>query len=132
MRPASWSSQKPLRTAVSHVTAATVLGVCLALVSSPSLAEKPAPGPKTPNVKDKTAGACTQITPSVISEAFGYKHVVTLRNSCDKPVECQVWTDVDPTPRQVVRAEKGESVEIITRIGSPATEFKAFKECRLL
>jgi hypothetical protein len=96
------------------------------------LAEKPGSSPKPPTAKDKAAAACTQATSSVISEAFGYKHVVTLRNSCDKPVECQVWTDVDPTPRQVVRAEKGESVEIITRIGSPATEFKAFKECRLL
>lgn len=134
MRPASWSSPKLSRAAVSRVTAATLLGLCLALVgvSSSSLAEKPGSSPKPPTAKDKAAAACTQATPSVISEAFGYKHVVTLRNGCDKPVECQVWTDVDPTPRHVLRADKGESVEVITRIGSPATEFKAFKECRLL
>jgi hypothetical protein len=58
--------------------------------------------------------------------------VVTLRNGCDKPVECQIWTDVDPTPRQVVQASKGETVEVVTRIGAPGNEFKALKECRFL
>jgi hypothetical protein len=117
------------------VGAITIAG---ALWCSPSWAEKPAqkpppaPAPDQQPAKDKSAGSCTQVNASVISEAYGYKHVVSLRNGCDKPVECQVWTDVDPTPRHVLRAGKGETVEVITRIGSPAREFKALKECRYL
>jgi hypothetical protein len=68
----------------------------------------------------------------VVSEAYGYKHVVSLRNGCERPVECQVWTDVDPTPRNVLRAQKGETIQIVTRIGSPASDFKALKECRYM
>jgi hypothetical protein len=103
-----------------------------AFYGSPAVAEKPAPPPRAPadkSGKDKTPAVCTQVTGSVISEAYGYKHVVSVRNGCDKPVECQVWTDVDPT-RNVVQANPGETVQVITRIGSPASEFKALKECR--
>jgi hypothetical protein len=70
------------------------------------------------------------VTGSVRAEAYGYKHVVSLRNGCDKPVDCEVWTDADPTPRQVLRAAPGETVEVVTRIGSPASEVSAQKECK--
>src|SRR3954466_4828896 len=60
----------------------------------------------------KTPGACALVTGSVRSEGIGYKHIVTLHNTCDKPVECQVWTDVDPEPRSSLRAGPGESVEV--------------------
>ena len=64
------------------------------------------------------------------AEAYGYKHVVTLRNGCDKPIECDVWTDVDPSPRHHLRAAPGETVEVVTRVGSPASQVSADKECR--
>jgi hypothetical protein len=97
-------------------------------------AQKPPPAPPTEErpSKDKTPANCTQVSASVVSEAYGYKHVVSLRNGCERPVECQVWTDVDPTPRNVLRAQKGETVEIVTRIGSPASDFKALKECKYI
>jgi hypothetical protein len=126
---------------LAGLVAAVTIG---ALWCSPSSAEKPPlkppaqkpPPPESPPLeqpaKDKSPGSCTQVSANVISEAYGYKHVVSLRNGCDKPVECQVWTDVDPSPRHVLRAAKGALVEAITRIGSPAREFKAFKECRYL
>lgn len=95
-------------------------------------ARKPAPAPEERPSKDKTPANCTHVSASVISEAYGYRHVVTLRNACDRPVECQVWTDVDPAPRHALRAQKGETVQIVTRIGSPASDFKALKECRYI
>ena len=105
---------------------------CACLVSEvtlPTQAQppaKPAPKPAAP----KGPGACASVKGSVRAEAFGYKHVVTLFNGCDKPVECEVWTDVDPTPRQLLYAASGESVEVITRIGSPAFEVTAHSECK--
>jgi hypothetical protein len=80
----------------------------------------------------KSPAACVSVTASVRSEAYGYTHLVVLRNGCEKPVECQVWTDVDPTPRRTLRAAPGESSEIVTRIGSPASAVTAFKECRFI
>jgi hypothetical protein len=117
--------------------------LCSTALYGTARADKPAPTPppKGPTVpaetpapakpaKDKSPATCADVVASTMSEAFGYKHIVTLRNGCDKPVECQVWTDVDPTPRHVLTADKGEMVDVVTRIGSPASAFKAFKECR--
>jgi hypothetical protein len=89
---------------------------------------KPAPARPAP----KTPALCAVVSASVRAEAFGYKHVVSLRNGCDRPVECQVWTDVDPEPRQTMRAAPGETSEVVTRIGSPASAVSASKECRFL
>ena len=101
----------------------------VSLLSQNALSQaKPAPTRPAP----KTPALCAVVTASVRSEAFGYKHVVTLRNGCDRPVECQVWTDVDPEPRTAMRAAPGETSEIVTRIGSPASAVSASKECRFL
>jgi hypothetical protein len=96
---------------------------------APGKPSKPAPNkPAGPAVK--TPGNCAQVTAGTRMEPFGFTHVVTLRNGCDKPVTCDVWTDVDPTPRQTLSAAPGESVDVVTRIGSPASAVTAFKECR--
>lgn len=110
-----------------------LLGVsCACLVSdfTPPLRAQPPPAKPAPRPLPKGPSACASVKGSVRSEAFGYKHVVTLFNGCDKPVECQVWTDVDPTPRQQLSAAPGETVEVITRIGSPAFEVTAHSECK--
>jgi hypothetical protein len=88
---------------------------------------KPAPAKPAPA---KGPGACASVKGTVRAEAFGYKHIVTLFNGCDKAVECQIWTDVDPSPRQLLTAAPGESVEVVTRIGSPAFEVTAHSECK--
>ena len=80
----------------------------------------------------RTPATCVTVSASVRAEAYGYKHVVTLRNGCDRPVVCQVWTDVDPEPRNSLQAAPGESSEVVTRIGSPASAVTASKECRFL
>jgi hypothetical protein len=105
---------------------------CACLVSgfTPAARALPAQVKPAPKPAPKGPGVCASVKGSVRSEAFGYKHVVTLFNGCDKPVECQVWTDVDPTPRQQLSAAPGETVEVITRIGSPAFEVTAHSECK--
>jgi hypothetical protein len=139
MRPVSSSGKAKVRVFTSLACAA----LAAAFAVEPSAAQtpkppaqkpvpQPAPSPEDRPIKDKTPANCTHVSASVVSEAYGYKHVVSLRNGCERPVECQVWTDVDPTPRNVLRAQKGETIQIVTRIGSPASDFKALKECRYM
>src|SRR5688572_5291411 len=45
--------------------------------------KRPAPEPEQPG-KSKTPGACATVLGSVRAEAYGYTHVVSLRNACDK------------------------------------------------
>jgi hypothetical protein len=74
-------------------------------------------------------GDCAQVTASASFKGDGYRHIVTLTNNCQRAVSCEVWTDVDPTPRHVIQAKPGKSAEVITRNGSPASEVHAGKLC---
>ena len=74
-------------------------------------------------------GDCATVTAAAIFKGDGYRHVVTLTNSCQRAVACEVWTDVDPTPHYTVQAKPGKSADVITRNGSPATEVHAGKVC---
>ena len=93
-----------------------------------ALATAQAEGPAAPKKPD--ANECAQVTASVRAEAYGYTHIVTLKNACDKPVSCEVWTDVDPSPRKLLKAAPGESDFVVTRRGSPARAVEASKDCR--
>ncbi len=62
--------------------------------------------------------------------AFAYKHVVIVTNRCDVTLQCQVWTDVDPSPKQSVTVGPKGTGEVIVRNNSPARAFKAFGECK--
>lgn len=126
---------------MKRVLGGIVLVAALSLpgaVALPGAAQAPAPkpapnkpGPSKPSPpSSKTPGNCAQATAGTRMEAYGFTHVVTLRNGCDKPIACEVWTDVDPTPRHTLRAAPGETVEVVTRLGSPASAVTAFKECR--
>jgi len=75
-------------------------------------------------------GDCASVTASARFKAYGYTHIVTLSNSCQRAVSCEVWTDVDPTPRVTLQAKPGQSAEVVTRNGSPASEVHAGKLCR--
>ena len=74
-------------------------------------------------------GDCAAVTANAIFKGDGYRHVVTLTNSCPRAVSCEVWTDVDPTPHYTLAAKPGKSAEVITRNGSPATAVRADKVC---
>jgi hypothetical protein len=62
--------------------------------------------------------------------ALAYKHVVIVTNRCEIELQCQVWTDVDPEPRQSLTVGPKGTGEIIVRATSPARSFKAFGECK--
>jgi len=62
--------------------------------------------------------------------ALAYKHIVIVTNRCDITLQCEVWTDVDPSPRQSVSVEPKGSAEVLVRAVSPARAFKAFGECK--
>ena len=62
--------------------------------------------------------------------ALGYNHVVIVSNRCAAALQCEVWTDVDPTPRLPVSVAPKGSAEAVCRVGSPARAFKAFGECK--
>ena len=74
-------------------------------------------------------GDCASVTASARYRAIGYTHVVTLNNTCQRAVACEVWTDVDPSPHYTLQAKPGKSAEVITRSGSPASEVHAEKLC---
>ena len=62
--------------------------------------------------------------------ALAYKHVVIVTNRCEIELQCEVWTDVDPSPRQPVSVGPKGTGEVIVRATSPARSFKAFGECK--
>jgi hypothetical protein len=62
--------------------------------------------------------------------ALAYKHVVIVTNRCDVTLQCQVWTDVDPSPKQSTTVGPKGTSETIIRNNSPARVFKAFGECK--
>jgi hypothetical protein len=103
--------------------ASTVLTLA-ALASAPANAEPVRDAPAGP------ANDCATVKSEARYIGYGYYHVVILKNGCSKPVTCEVWTDVDPTPRQTVTAKPGETAEVVTRRGSPAREFKADRSCK--
>ncbi len=62
--------------------------------------------------------------------ALAYKHVVIVTNRCEVTLQCEVWTDVDPTPRHSVSVEASGTAEVLVRNNSPSRAFKAFGECK--
>lgn len=62
--------------------------------------------------------------------ALAYKHIVIVTNRCDISLQCEVWTDVDPSPKQSVSVGPKGTGEVIVRGNSPSRVFKAFGECK--
>jgi len=62
--------------------------------------------------------------------AYGYDHLVHLRNGCDVSASCRVSTDVTPEEQQVEVAS-GARVTVVTRRGSPARAFTPRVACEL-
>lgn len=116
-----------------------VLGLLACLCAQPVAAADKKPGTKRPDRKPAapaapagtvpSADSCTEVQGTARYEAYGYTHVVALKNNCEKPVTCALWTDVDPEPRTTVQVAPRESIEIVTRKGSPAREVTGLKSC---
>ena len=81
---------------------------------------------------DPNAGQkdCYDVRGEARYRALGYNHVVIVSNRCSKAIACEVWTNVDPTPRHPLQVAAGSSNEISTRLGSPASAFSAYAECK--
>ena len=62
--------------------------------------------------------------------ALAYKHVVIVTNRCEIELQCEVWTDVDPEPKQPLSVGPKGTGEVIVRAVSPARSFKAYGECK--
>jgi hypothetical protein len=121
-------NHKPANRSRLFARAAVPLALALCTSAAVALAADKKP-PPTAVVKPPAADSCAEAHGSVRLEPYGYTHVATLKNNCMRPVECAVWTNVDPEPRTTVRAQPGESVDVITRRGSPAREVSAMKSC---
>lgn len=63
--------------------------------------------------------------------ADAYNHFVRVDNRCDRRARCRVATNVNPEV-QTVEVAAGQSVEVITFRGSPASEFTPRVTCELL
>jgi len=109
-------------TAISMALTGTLPGASGAMSSAradDSEPKKPAPDVST----------CAKVTGSAPYQGYGYTHLVELKNTCGKPVECRVWTNVDPE-KLTLSAKPGETVSIATRKGSPSRDFTAQSECK--
>ncbi len=91
----------------------------LALLASFALAA-PAWADKTP--------ACVRWSQETVHAGIGYNHVVSIENTCDRPVTCTVSTDVAPEPIRVSVPGK-QRVDLTTFRGSPASTFRAKVAC---
>lgn len=72
---------------------------------------------------------CVHATAIARYGAMAYDHWVHVENTCPNTVRCTVHTDVNPTPTSI-ELEAGQSRDVATFHGSPATAFVATVECR--
>lgn len=117
----------------------SVLGVLAAVAlpllfgSGPSAAERePAPladaGPDA--AKPPPYPPCVKVQSQAIFSGSGYDHVVSIENGCERDADCTVSTDVSEETLSV-SVPAGESRDVVTYRGSPASEFKATVKCTL-
>jgi hypothetical protein len=79
---------------------------------------------------DAGASGCVQSWPEARMQAYGYNHIVHLRNACAVAADCVVTTDVNPEPTRVALDPKSET-EVNTYLGSPARVFTPKVACTM-
>ena len=103
----------------------TSLPVGLALIAlSLGLAGSPASDARAMEV------GCYKITAKAIKMADGYKHEVTVDNQCEYWLQCEVWTNVNPTPAISVTIGPKASESAQTAVGSSTDEVTGYGSCR--
>lgn len=75
-----------------------------------------------------TRPSCVSVSAEARMQAYGFDHVVAVRNGCAQPVTCSVSTSVNSSPT-VVQLGPGASQETLTWRGSPASVFTANVDC---
>ena len=81
-------------------------------------------------VVDAGASSCIQSWPEARMQAYGYNHIVHLRDTCAVAADCVVTTDVNPDPTRVSVDAKSET-EVNTYLGSPARVFTPTVTCTM-
>jgi hypothetical protein len=81
--------------------------------------------PAKPAAKD-----CIVSWPEARMQAYGYNHIVHVKDVCDAPADCVITTDVNPEPTKLAVPAKSEA-EINTFLGSPARVFTPKVVCTM-
>lgn len=110
----------------------------MARVALPLASTSPAPNPTATALErparlaaSATASpACVSARAEVRYANYGYDHYVVVTNGCATLARCEVTTDVAPAAASL-SVPPGESRELLTFRGSPASEFHAKVGCRL-
>jgi hypothetical protein len=77
-----------------------------------------------------TAKDCIESWPEARMQAYGYNHIVHVRDLCDVGADCVITTDVNPEPTKLSVAAKSEA-EVNTWLGSPARVFTPKVACTM-
>jgi hypothetical protein len=96
-----------------------IAGVALALATPRAHADETGDHP-----------ACIEVRGHARYSGYGYDHVVTVRNGCDRAAVCAVSTSVNPQAANVSVAAAASS-EVVMWRGSPAREFAPRADCTL-
>lgn len=102
---------------VTTCTAGIILGLFVPFVAS-----------KRAEADTLEVPECIAVSKSTPYRGYGYAHIVTLRSSCERPLRCEVSTNVTPD-RIHIEVEPGRSESVTTRIGSPASTFETLVSC---
>lgn len=78
---------------------------------------------------EQSAPDCVKVRGEPRFLGYGQTHVVVVKNTCDRRVGCEVFTDVDPTPRHSIVLSPGSTQEVVTRQGSPSSAFQPGYRC---
>lgn len=100
------------------------LGAALVALASPPASAADA------GAADGGAAGCIESWPEARMQAYGYNHIVHIRDTCAVAADCIVTTDVNPQPTPVAVAAKSET-EINTYLGSPARVFTPKVVCTM-
>jgi hypothetical protein len=99
------------------------LGLPIAVVALASVALAADAG--LPTAKD-----CIQSWPEARMQAYGYNHIVHVKDVCAVGADCVITTDVNPEPTKLSVGPKSEA-EINTWLGSPARVFVPTVVCTM-
>jgi hypothetical protein len=77
-----------------------------------------------------TAKECILSWPEARMQAYGYNHIVHVKDVCEAPADCVITTDVNPEPTKLSVSGKSEA-EINTFLGSPARVFTPTVVCTM-
>jgi hypothetical protein len=107
------------------------LAICCAFASSsPAAAGGSQPSTLQSTTDVSTNPACVDIRAEARWQGSGYDHWVIIGNQCDRPVACDVATNVN-SATLTVAVQPGQTSEVLTFRGSPARTFTPYVTCQL-